>query len=232
MSPRWGRGDTEVAWLAGGLFVGWRGAGVLLDAPPGVADALAQAGLLGAVRAVGLSGGRARSTGGLIALLCALEPWRRRGEALPVHAPLGDERGPRLVEAWMAGWGERYPVSLDSAAPETGFELGRLRVETLAVPRAEARWLPSPEVSSASGLAFRVRTPDALIAFVPGAAPSDRARRAALGADLAVVEAGVEVWPVQGRFRLDASEAAQVGAGAQEAWLVGDDGRPLPAPEA
>jgi len=227
-SPRAARlgahGDTEVRWLGGGLLVQWRDHGFVLDAPPGVSRALGDR--LGAVRAIVLSGGRWQSVGGLVELLCRLGP-HRGGVPMDLTVPLGEERGVALAETWVRAWGSAYPLALDGLRPGGQRRLGPMSVELMPVTAGEpdATW---ERVVPRLQVAVRLATPDATVAWVPGAAPCDAVRRACAEADLAVVEMAVEAWPHdEGRWRMTPTEALHRASFAREVWLAGDDGELL-----
>lgn len=216
-------------WLGGALYVSHGADALLVDAPSGV-DAL-----LGdraaRLRAVVLTGGTVRQVGGLVPLLCALERWRAAGTALPVHVPLGEERGAALADAWVRHWPDRYDVTVDAERPGATFDEGPFAVATFALRAGEPRWRIGT-VEPRTAVAVRVTTPDRSVAFVPAAVPSTAVERACRGADLAVIEVGVVPWPrTAERWRPTAEEALRLAAGAKEAWLVGDDGRWLGGPE-
>lgn len=217
-------GGTRVAWLDGAVWVEVGGHGLLIDAPPGVADALGPD-RLPRLREVLLTGGRIRSVGGLLSLLCALEPHRGPEEPLVVRAPLGDDRGAALAELWSRQWPDRYRVVLDTERPGATFDAGPIEVRTSPVRAGEPRWRPD-RVDPRVAIALRLQTPDLTLAVVLGAAPGAAVQRACERVDLAIVEVGVEPWPrTAERWRLSMDEALGLGAGAGELWLVGDDGR-------
>lgn len=223
---RWSRGGVSVRWVRGGLYVEAHGHGVLLDCPPAAVDELTD--VLPRIREVVLTGGRLRSAGGLTALLVALERHRVVDVPLPLHFPLGDERPSALAEAFVRGWPDRYPVQFDAELPGTTFDVGPLEIHTFASRRGEPRWLPTPEVRSVMAQAVRVVVGDVVVAFVPGAPLTAATRRAVQGADLAVVEVGVEPWPHSDvPFRSTLSEALTLTGSCGELWIVGDDGHVL-----
>ena len=217
-------GDAvRVRWLGGGLLLVADGYGLLLDAPPGVVDLLGED--LARVGAVALSGGRMRSCGGILALLCGLEPHRRADVPLAMRFPLGDERPGVIAESWVTGWPGRYPLDLDAEPPGAAWEAGPFVVRTLALRRAEARFLPRPRVESVVGQGFRVQRGATKVVFLPGTAAGDPALAVVKGADLAVLEVGAAPWPPdEARRRLSAGEAVAAAASAKSAWIVGDDG--------
>lgn len=218
------RGRTRVSLHGGAVWIQVDDDAVLIDAPPGVADALGPD-RLPHLREVLLSGGRIRSIGGLLALLCALEPHRGPEDPLVVRAPLGDDRGAALAELWSRHWPDRFRVVLDTERPGATFDAGPIEVRTFPVRAGEPRWRPD-RVDPRVAIALRVQTPDLTIAVVLGAAPSAAVTRACERVDLAIVEVGVEPWPrTTDRWRLSVEEALELGAGVQELWLVGDDGR-------
>lgn len=213
-----------VHWLGGGLFLDRAGEGLLVDVPAGAADLLRAAGALSSVRSVLLTSGRVRAVEGLVPLLCALEPLRD-DSPLPIRTCLGEERGPTLASAWTRAWPDRYPLLLDALAPGSEEEIGAFSIRTIPLRHGEPRWRTGT-VEPAVAVAVRVTVPEGVIAWVPGAAPSPAVRRACRGADLAVVEVGVEPWPQTPEpWRLTLEEALRDADEAGEAWLVGDDGR-------
>lgn len=226
---RWTRGELEVRWLSGGVWLQLGDDALLLDAPPGCEVGLSQVDR-GALRAVALSSGHVRAVGGLVGLLCALEPARRADLPLELHTLWGEERGPMLAEAWVRGWTERYPITLDVDSPGAAFEVGPFHVEPLAVPRGEPRWLPEATVESVLAQAFRVDVDGVRVAYLPGCGPGTSAARVLDGVDLAIVEVGVVPWPrTERRWRLSSLDAATLIPEGTDAWLVGDDGRMLGA---
>ncbi len=221
---QWQRGDTVVRWLGGGLLLRWRDHAFVLDAPPAVVDEVGDT--LPLVRAVVLTGGRSGSVGGLVALLTALAP-HRRGSPLDLRLVLGEERGAALAETWVRAWGQPYPLTVDAERPGGVLELGPIEVELVPMKAGEWDW-GADRVRSRVQVALRIQTPDALVVWVPGAAPGTAVVRACRDADLAVLEVGVEPWPRhEGRWRLSAAEALQAAGDADQVWVVGDDGRPV-----
>jgi hypothetical protein len=219
----WRQGDTTVRWLQGGLLVRWGDDAFVLDAPPAVVQALGAD--LPLVRAVVLSGGRASSVGGLVPLLSALAP-HRDGAPLDLRLVLGEERGAALAETWVRAWGQPYPLVVDAERPGGVLELGPVEVELVPMKAGEWDW-GEGRVRSRVQVALRVRTPDARLVWVPGSAPGTAVVRVCDGADLVVLEVGLEPWPRhEGRWRLTTAEALGA-AGEAELWLVGDDGQPL-----
>lgn len=217
----WQRDGVEVQVLGGGLYIEQGGYGLLLDAPVGVA--VPRPGALGTIA---LSGGRIGSVGGLVPLLCALEPHRAQDVPLTLVGPLGDDRGARLATAWAEGWPGRYPVRHDGLTPGQTFDAGPLLVDTVEIVRGEPRWRPEPAVERVAALAFRVHTRTGLIAFVPGAAPGKAVERAVAEAALAVVEVGTEPWPKsERRWRLSPAEALALPVPG-ELWVVDEHGQP------
>lgn len=216
---RWSADGVEVQALGGALWIEEAGYGLLIEAPVGVA--VPAPGRLGTIA---LSGGRIGSVGGLVPLLCALEPHRAPEVPLSIVGPLGDERGARLAAAWGQGWPGRYPVRLDALAPGQPFDAGPMQVETVEVLRGEPRWRPEEGIERVSAMAFRVQTAAGIIAFVPGAAPTKAVTRAVTEAVLAVVEVGTEPWPTdERRWRMSAAEAAALPA--SELWVLDERGR-------
>lgn len=217
-------GATEVVWLEGGVLVRWREHGFLIDAPPGVTHRLGAD--LPSVRAVVLTGGRWQAVGGLIELLCRLGRYRN-GLAMDLRVPLGEERGVALAETWVRTWGSPYPLALDMVRPGTAEVLGPMHVamHPMRAGEPDGAW---QTITPRLQVAVRITSPDASVAWVPGAAPADAVRKVCDGVDLAVVEAGVEPWPShEGRWRMTPTEAAERASGADRLWLVGDDGHPL-----
>jgi len=220
------QGEVSVHWLMGAVGVCVGSDMLLLDAPPGVEQELSRRQLMGSVRAVGLSSGRVGSVGGLIPLLCALEPHRVTDAQLDLAMPIGDDRPAAIAEAWMKGWPDRFPLVIDCIRPGVGLDLGAFSVETMAVGRGQPQWCPNPDIRSIVGLAWRIRVLNTTIAWVPGAPASPIVQNACAGADLAILEIGVTPWPrTERRWRMTTVEALSRSADAAEVWLVGDDGR-------
>ena len=135
---RWSRGETVASWVAG--------ASIRITSPP-ISSTSAPAGLgealgpsLGRVRAIVSTTGRIRSVGGLVPLLCALEPHRASDAALLLHPPLGDERAAGLAEVWERFWPDRYPIVLDVVQPGGTFDVGPIEVTTFPIRVGEPRW--------------------------------------------------------------------------------------------
>jgi len=219
---QWSRGQTRVAWVHGAVVVDHRGQVVLIDAPEGVGRAL-DAGVLSRVHAVCLSSGVLRDLAGLLVLL----EQRSRLAAPPatVVFPLGEERPAALLDAWSRGWAQVAPVVQDAVHPGATLTLGGVEVDAVPLGRGEVRWRPQPHVVPTVGLGWRIRTEDATVAVGRLPVPDGAVEKLVRGADLAIIEVGVEPWPVEDRrWRLRPDEAARV-SGAGDLWLVGDDGR-------
>ena len=213
--------DTTVTWLDGGVLVQWQDHGFLLDAPPGITRALGPR--IASVRAIVLTGGRWQSVGGLIELLAQLGPYRS-GLPMDLRLPLGAERGVALAETWIRAWGSPYPLAIDLVRPGIGHDMGPMGVELRTVRSAEPDGTGEGIVPRLQ-VATRLTTPDAVVVWVPAAAPGEGVRKLCVGADLAIVEAGTRPWPAhEGRWRMTPTEALTHGSGAGEAWVVGDDG--------
>lgn len=226
---RWERGDTRVSWIAGALVVEVGGDVLLVDSPAGLPEALGPT--LGRIRGIVFTTGRIRSVGGLVPLLCALEPHRPADAALPLHPPLGDERAAAMAEIWERTWPDRYPIVLDVVRPGGAFDVGPVQVTTFPIRVGEPRWREGT-VDTLIGVGLRLETPDLVAAIVLGAAPSPALARSCADVDLAVIEVGVVDWPrTPAPWRLRTDEALAIGAGAGTLWLVGDDGRQLKLPE-
>ncbi len=219
----WTRGGVTVRWLGGGLLVEHDGSALVVDAPPGVTGAIGDA--LPGVQAVLLSSGRLQAVGGLVELLVALEPHRRSGVPLSLRVPLGEERGVTIAEAWVRGWPDRYPLTLDAQLPGCVFDIGGLQVSTVPQRSGEPVWRTS-EVCDQLAVSVRLQATGATVVWMSAAAPGPGVARACRGADLAVIEVGVLPWPrTEQRWRLSLTDAVEAGGEAGEVWLVGDDGR-------
>lgn len=225
LSPLFSRGPLTVHWLEGALLLERRGEALLIDVPAGVVPPLRALSALGRIQAILLTSGRIQAVEGLVPLLCALEPWRASRAPLTLRTCLGEERGPTLTSAWSRAWPDRYPLLQDGLAPGAEDALGAFSVRTLPLRHGEPHWREG-RVEPAVGVAVRVRTEEATVAWVPGAAPSPAVRRACRGVDLAVIEVGVTPWPPSDEpWRLTLAQALEAGEEAGEVWLVGDDGR-------
>ena len=225
LTPRFVRGGLVVHWLEGALLFEREGEAMLVDVPAGVVPLLRDRSALGRIQTVLLTSGRTRAVEGLVPLLCALEPWRARKAPLTLRTFLGEERGPTLTAAWSRAWPDRYPLLQDGLLPGAEDQVGAFTLRTVPQRHGEPHWRED-RVVPAAGVAVRVATPEATVAWVPGAAPSPAVRRACRGADLAVIEVGVEPWPrAEEPWRLSLAQALEAGAEAGEVWLVGDDGR-------
>jgi len=223
--PMFRKDGVTVWWVGAGLYVEADGQGLLLDAPVSAVSALAALGALPRLSSILLTSGRARSVGGLVPLLCALEP-HRTDAPLTVRSCLGEERGEGLAGAWMAAWPGRYPLLVDGFLPGEPFEAGPFDGDTLPVRHGEPVWGHEPGVTAAIGVAVRVRAGGVTIAWVPGAGPDPAIRAACRDVDLAVIEIGVEPWPAaDGAWRLSIEDALADAALAAEVWIVGDDGQ-------
>jgi hypothetical protein len=198
---------------------------LLIDAPPSSLDGLAA--WLPQVRAVVITSGRLSAVGGLLPLLCALEPHRGLDAELTLHVPPGDERAPSLAEVWVRHWPDRYPLVVDSERPGTTFEVGALTVTTQPLTTGE---LTRTGVQELEAIGLLLQTPDLSVGYFRGRAELPKLERW-LRTDLAVLEVGVAPWPRTDRpLRLRTDEAAQVARHTQELWLLGDDGRWLDPP--
>ena len=220
MRPVFERGDFSIRWWDGALLVRRRDVAVLVDVPAGT--------VLGEeacrLQSIVLTSGRMQAIGGLLPVLAELEPHRLVQVPLRVHCPLGEERAPALTAAWSQGWPDRYPLTIDSAIPGGQFEVDVIGLQTFPVRSGEVRWR-SGRVDSRIAVALKIMVPEATVVWMPAAAPAPNLMRLCAGADLAVVEVGVESWPrTKGRWRLSISDALKIGAGAGELWVVGDDG--------
>lgn len=213
------RGDTAIHWIGGGLLVHHAGRSLLLDAPVNAAESCRRA--LPTLDTVVLSSGRMHSVRGLLALLEARST--QHPGPLTVLSSASDERVPAIVEVWTRGWPERGQVQLDGLLPGDAIELDDLRLALLPLTRGEV----GPRgVHAAPGCAVRLTTPDTSLVWLPAAGPGPVARRLCTGADLAVVEIGLQPWPSsERRWRLTTQEAIDAAQGAGELWMVGDDGR-------
>lgn len=217
----WSQDGVDVRAVGGGLWIVQEGYGILLDAPVNV-SLLLESRELATLGTVALSGGRIGSVGGLVPLLCALEPHRVPDIPLNLVEPLGDERGSQLASAWTQGWPGRYLIAMDTLAPGQSFDAGPFAIDTVSIVRGEPRWRPEPGVMRVSAMAFRVHTAAGIIAFIPGSAPRG-IQRAILGSRLAVIEAGTEGWPTdERRWRIGVSEAGQLKA--HELWVLDERG--------
>lgn len=226
LTPVFRHDGLSVHWVGGGLYLQAPGEGLLIDAPVACVEALQALGALPVLHSILLASGRPRAVAGIVPLLCALEPHRRTDTPLCLRSCLQEERGVGLASAWSTAWSDRYPLLLDGIAPGESFETGPFEVVTVPVRHGEPRWNPEPAVEAAKGVAVRVRALGAEIAWVPGAAPGPPVRRVCRGADLAVVEVGVERWPSDGQqWRMTVEDAVREATEATEVWLVGDDGR-------
>jgi hypothetical protein len=218
--PVFERDPFSVCWHDGALLVRRGSVAVLVDAPPGTV--LGDEAAL--IQSIVLTSGRMQAIGGLLPVLAELEPHRVADVPLRVHCPLGEERVPSLLAVWSQGWPDRYPVTLDSAFPGGQFEVGSLGFETLPVISGEVRW-QQQEVSPQVAVAVRIIAPEATVVWVPAAAPEAGLKRLCAGADLAVVEIGVQEWPrTRERWRLAVTDALKIGDNVGELWIVGDDG--------
>lgn len=228
----WRREGLSVHLVGSGLYLDLRGDGLLLDAPGGVDERIDAIGALGRIRGIALSGGRIESVGGLVPLLCALEP-HRLDQSLPLRFPLGEERGASLADVWVRGWAEDQPLEISAEAPGSVLDLGPFSVRTFPIRRGEPRWRPQPHVIGASAVAFRVEVEGLVVAWVAGAGPGGAVRRACDGADLAVVEVGVKPWPPSDQpWRMSVADALTWSGTVETLWLVGDDGEALRGAEA
>ena len=220
MRPVFERGRLAVEWRNGALWVCRDGVAVLVDVPTGT--------VLGPdaprLQSIVLTSGRMQAIGGLLPVLAELEPHRRADVPLRIYCPLGEERAPALMAAWSQGWPDRTPLTLDSSFPGAQFEVDTLGFQTFSVRSGEVHWR-SGRVDPRVAVALRIVAPEATVAWLPAAAPVAALKRICAGADLAVVEVGVESWPrTRDRWRLSVADALGIGEEAAELWVVGDDG--------
>lgn len=207
-------------WADGALVVSVGSDTIVLDAPP-AADLEAIASVLPYMRAIVLTSGRLSSVGGLLPLLCALEPHRGEDAALTLHLPAGDERGAAIAEVWVRGWPDRYPLVIDAVQPGAEIELGPILARSWPLATAE---IVRGEVRPMTAVGLQLQTPDLSVTYLRGAA-DPRAIARWLAVDLAILEVGAQPWPKTERpWRLRADEASKLGALAGEVWLVTDDG--------
>jgi hypothetical protein len=220
--------EVDVRWLNGAVTISLGAETLLLDAPPGIGNLLSQRGMLAGIQSVALSNGRLPSVGGLLPLLCGLEPHRSADTPLVLRLPFGDERGSAVAASWVRGWPDKYPISIDTIMPGVSFSVGNLEVETFPLRMGMPRWLPSQAVEETVGLGWRVQAQDQVIVWLPGAVPSRLLSRICAPADLVIFEVGVLPWPrTEQRWRCSVSEAVRFSGEVPELWLVGDDGGPV-----
>ena len=226
------QGSLHVRWLTGGLYVGFSGDGLLLDASEGMAVRLQAHDLLPRVRGVLLTGGRIDAVAGLLPLLCAMEACWSGSDPLALCFPLGDERGALIADSWVRGWGQRFPVALDGQRPGTSWDMGSFSVKTVAVRQGELVYEASaqqPSIVGRQGVAYRVQTPGGSVAFVPSTGgPMNSLKRLCEGVDLAIIEVGGKPWPSAPKpWRLSFVQAVSIGSTARELWVVDDTGAVL-----
>lgn len=220
MNPLFERDAFSVRWLDGALLISRGPLSVLVDAPPNT-DLGADA---GRVQAIVLTSGRMRAIGGLLPVLASLEPYRLQDAAIQLHFPLGEERGAALTEAWVQGWPDRYPLTLDAEFPGGQFIACGLQFDTMPLRAGDPRWRDG-SVDDAVAVAVRITAPEATVVWIPGAAPQSGLGRMCDGVDLAIIEVGMLDWPrTAERWRLSLTDAMKIGANAAELWVVGDDG--------
>lgn len=209
--------------VAGGLWIAQDGYGLLLDAPIAVSLQLNEV-ERASLGTVALSGGRMASVGGLVPLLACLEPHRIKEIPLALVAPLSDDRGPRLAQAWSLGWPGRYAIQHDAIAPGEPFDAGPFEVQTMSLVRGEPRWRPQPEVLRTEAMGFRIGTRAGDIAFIPGARPGRAVERLCEGARLAVIEVATEHWPASKvGWRHHLTDAMRLRA--EEIWPLDESGQ-------
>lgn len=227
MRPRFEQDGLVVEWLESAVWVEFAGVGLLLDAPPGVVERLGER--LPRLQSVALTSGRIRAVGGLVPLLVELSRWRASEVPLSLRFQLGEERGAMLAETFVRGWPDLFPLTLDAEMPGSTFDAGDVSVTTMSLEAGEPRWRDGT-VQPVPTVAVRLEVAGTKVAWVPGAAPGRAVERACAGVDLAVVEVASVPWPrTTERWRLTVAEAMQLGAGAKDLWVVGDDGRFGPA---
>lgn len=163
------------------------------------------------------------SVGGLVPLLGSLEPYRIKEIPLALVAPLSDDRGPRLAQAWSVGWPGRYAIQHDAIAAGETFDAGPFEVRTVSLIRGEPRWRPSPKVLRTEAMGFRVSTRAGDIAFIPGARPGRQVERICDGARLAVIEVATDHWPAdEVAWRHQLTDAMRLRA--EEIWPLDERG--------
>lgn len=219
MSPRLPLPSGEVRWTGGGLLIRTRRAALWIDAGP--------AGLFGEpalVRdaAIVLTSARTQSVGGLLGLLDATEPLRPS-----LIYPLGGERVPLLVSAWSSLHPERQDPTLDGIIPGQPVDVGELHLATFPLRCAEAvRQSDGAEVHPVQGMGVQVHVDDLRITWIPASAPGTRVERYCRGSQLAVIQVAALPYPSTERpWRATLDDAIRLAEGAEEVWLVGDDGR-------
>lgn len=220
---RWERDGLVVEWLGGALWIELACAGMLLDVPPGAVERLGDR--LPRLRSVALTSGRVRAVGGLVPLLVELGRWRVGDVPLALRFPLGEERGAMLAETWVRGWPDLYPLTLDAEVPGSTFDAGDAVVTTVPLRAGEPRWRDG-SVQPVTAVAHRIDVAGRRVVWIPAAAPDGALRRAAAGADLAVIEVGSVPWPrTDARWRPGMEDAMALRDAVGELWVVGDDGR-------
>ena len=219
---RYRKGALEVRWASGCVVLIHGGDVVLVDVPEGTSSRLDEQ-VLSRVSTIVLSSGVLRDHAGLLPLLEART--RYTGEPVQVILPLGEERPAAVLEAWHRGQDGGPGVAQDAVHPGAHVGVGALTLEAVALGRGEPRWQPSPTVHPVIALGWRARCADAIVAIAKSPVPDGAVERLLRGADLAIVEVGVEPWPRSDRrWRLRPDEAARIASGSSELWLVGDDG--------
>jgi hypothetical protein len=219
---RFERGALRVRWLGGCVVVEHGGDIVLVDVPEGTAGRLTDD-ELARVSTLVLSSGVLRDHAGILPILEARSRWT--ADPVQVVLPLGEERAASVLEAWQRGWADSPGVVQDAVHPGASVTVGALTFEAVPIGRGEPRWQPEPAVQPVIALGWRIRCRDATVAIARSPVPDRAVERLLHGADLAIVEVGVETWPrSERRWRLRPDEAARVASGAGELWLVGDDG--------
>lgn len=219
----WTHGDLTARWI-GALWVRTPGGSFLIDAPAGIARALADAGGLTDLRTVIVSTNRLRSMEGLPGLCEALARARGTGAVLHVVHGLDAPRVAAFADAWTRGWPDSTTIALDGVRSADPIELaGDAEVTLTGLTLAEPG--PGGGVVPVSGGAVRVTVAGASIVWVPAARPNAAHGRASAGAQLAVLEIGRAPWPrVEQPWRPTMQQALTAAQHADTTWIVGDDG--------
>lgn len=219
----WSHGAVQARWI-GALWVRTPRGSFLIDAPAGIARALAEADGLHDLRTVIVSTNRLRSVEGLPGLCEAIARARGKDAVLHVVHGLDCPRVAAIADAWTRGWPDSTGIALDGVRSADPIELaGDAEVTLTSLTAAEPG--PGGGVVPVSGAAVRVSVGGVDIVWVPAARPNAAHARASVGAALAVLEIGRAPWPkVEQPWRPTLPQALAVSQHADAVWIVGDDG--------
>ena len=200
---------------------------LLMDAPPSAISLVERIPVSAPIRGILCSSGRMSSVGGLLGVLDCISGHDSDG-VLPIYAPMGDDRPGLLVESWTRGWPNGVSVCLDTLFPGGSFALRSMHVETLGIQCPERTPHASRDAQMSVGMAWRVHVGHTTLLWAKSCAPQPMLSSWCKGVSLAILEVGDPHQATHSQNR--AASESQLGAyglGAEELWLVSDNGRPV-----